>query len=59
MNGNQTSTAILFIYQKLINCRFNTELARFKKIFNTRQDTLVLGVAGNHDIGFGETSTGI
>ncbi|KAJ3345458.1 hypothetical protein HDU91_007349, partial [Kappamyces sp. JEL0680] len=37
--------------------QFNTELLRFNKIFKMKKDTVTLGVAGNHDIGFGETST--
>lgn len=37
-------------------CRYHNELLRFKKIFKIPRDTLVLGVAGNHDIGFGDTS---
>lgn len=34
---------------------FNKELARFKKVFPLKEGTKVMGVAGNHDIGFGET----
>jgi hypothetical protein len=35
---------------------FHAELNRFLKIFQVkRDDVLILGVAGNHDIGFGHT----
>jgi hypothetical protein len=37
--------------------QFHEELNRFLKIFKLRDENmLVLGVAGNHDIGFGHTS---
>jgi hypothetical protein len=35
--------------------QFDQELIRFKKIFHINEDVLTLGVAGNHDVGFGKT----
>ena len=37
------------------DAQFDIELSRFKKIFHMNDDVLTLGVAGNHDIGFGKT----
>jgi hypothetical protein len=40
----------------VFNTRFTSEFSRFLKIFKlTNEEVVTLGVAGNHDIGFGNT----
>ncbi|KAI8899629.1 Metallo-dependent phosphatase-like protein [Globomyces pollinis-pini] len=55
MDGGREWTDAQYINNSL-NDRFYEELVRFRKVFRLRNEkTLTLGVAGNHDIGFGYT----